>query len=176
MLALLAAIGIAVGVLGYEQAKKAAAAGQGGTPAPQPSTPGPTDSTGTGPTNIVNPPIPKAPPAPTGPLAPGVYPAGTAGALPIVIAANGGDAPCYVTVAPGGQVANTDNPKTYWYGPGTWVVVTATVDRSVLGGIGTAFDHFEGPGVSTHENPIRVQVNSAGFVRGLFAWFGVVGR
>jgi hypothetical protein len=168
---LLIALAAGLGLFGYEQHKKAVAAAAGGGTNPQPaSTPGPTDSTGTGPTNIVNPPIPKAPPGPSGPLGPGVYPPGTAGAFPILVQVVGGDGDSYVTAAPGGDVGPTaGSSKTFWYGPGTRVVFSARVDGFAPF---TAFDHFEGPGVSTHSNPIVQPIGSAGFVRGVFAFMG----
>jgi hypothetical protein len=167
--ALIVAALIAAGVFGYEKSKAKPAG-----PQPQPPVPaGPVDSTGTGPTNISNPaPVkPYSPPIPAGPLGPGLYPAGTIGAFPVLVQVVGGDGDSYVTAAPGGVVGPAPgSQKTFWYGPGTSVVFSARVDGFAPF---TAFDHFEGPGVSVHQNPIAIPgISSAGFVRGVFAFMG----
>jgi len=98
------------------------------------------------------------------------------GGIPWPVYYEAGDDPCYVKADPGGEVMQ-GQAKTLWYGPGTWVLFSARVDRSFLGGFGTAFDHFEGPGgAATRENPIRLRIDGPGYVRGVFAWLGMVGR
>lgn len=171
---MLALAALAVGVLGYEQVKKNAAAA---AVVPPPGViPGPVDSTGQGPTNTPAPPIPRAPPAPAQPLGPGLYPPGTAGAFPILVQVVGGDGDSHVIATPGGDVGpSAGSQKTFWYGPGTSVVFQARVDSIPFLPNFTAFDHFEGPGVSVHQNPIVQPIRSAGFVRGVFAFMGRVG-
>lgn len=124
----------------------------------------------------VGPPPPIAPPPPPVAKPPGLYPAGTPGTLPIQVVVRGGDGFGQIQVTPGGTVGpNAGDSKTFWYGPGTWVLFSA----SVIGGIvsfGTAFDHWEGPGVSTTQNPFRARVDGAGYVRAVFATFGIVGQ
>lgn len=129
---------------------------------------------GPGPAPAPAPPAPVVPAAPQTP-GPGVYPPGTVGALPVSVSAIGGDGDNTVTATPGGTAHNNGITPTFWYGPGTWVVFQAKLDTSVLGGLLSAFDHFEGPGVSTRQNPIRVQITEAGYVRGVFAFLGQLG-
>lgn len=161
---------IALGVFGYEKSKSKAptAPNNGGGNTTAAGAIGSTDAGGT--TNTSTPPVkPYSPPPPAGPLGPGVYPAGTAGAFAILVQVVGGDGDSYVAATPGGEVGPQAGTKTFWYGPGTRVVFSARVEGFAPF---TAFDHFEGPGVSTHQNPIVVDITSAGFVRGVFAWMG----
>jgi hypothetical protein len=161
----------ALGLFGYEKSKakpaQPVAAGGAGTD-PAANTIGATD--GGGVTTQPPPPVRPPPPVNPGPLAPGVYPAGTVGALAILVQVIGGDGDSRVTATPGGTVGPfSGDSKTFWYGPGTMVVFSAAVDRIA---ILTAFDHFEGPGVVSRSNPIRVPIQSAGFIKGVFAFLG----
>jgi len=99
------------------------------------------------------------------------------GTFPITVQVNGGDGDSYVTATPGGVVGPMPGAaSTFWYGPGTWVSFSARVAPFSLGPIPlpsfTAFDHFEGPGVSTRQNPFNAQIGGAGYVRGVFAFLG----
>ena len=138
--------------------------GPGAGPVGQDQPPG-----GSGPTPPAGP-----PPAPP-PLATGVYPAGTAGTLPIVVSVLGGDGDCHVSVQPGGDVGpNPGDTKTFWYGPGTQVVFRAYVAPGFASFL-EAFDHWEGPGgITTKANLIIESIGTAGFVRAHFAWAGQV--
>lgn len=115
-------------------------------------------------------PSPAPDPAPAPTLSPGVYPAGTQGAIPITISVLGGDSG-RINAIPGGY---TDTTKTIWYGPRTTVLFKA----EVMGfSPFTAFDHFEGPnGAQTSRNPYVATIVSSGYMRAVFAFLGVVGR
>jgi hypothetical protein len=123
----------------------------------------------------VPPPIGPPPPIPAQP--PGLYPPNTPGTYPLTIEVMGGDCDSWVTASPGGNNSSpggTAGPcpgtQTFWYGPGTWVIFRAKVDQV---GIFTAFNHWEGPnGVRSTQNPVVLQINGQGFVRGVFAFLG----
>ena len=118
-------------------------------------------------------PPPSAPPPPK--LAPGLYPPRTPGAWAIAVQVRGGDGGCFVSASPGGTVGpNPGDAAIFWYGPGTRVTFRAWVD-SGWQQIGTAFDHFEGPGVSTRASSFTATVDRVGYVNAVFAWFGQVG-
>jgi hypothetical protein len=126
----------------------------------------------------------QAPPPVVGPPAtipakpPGIYPAGTPGTYPLMVAVLGGDGYGAMDVSGGGQKFRIyeSSPQTLWIGPGTWLQFLASVQGGIFA-FGTAFDHFEGPnGVSSRTNPISLQVLSAGFVRAVFATFGIIGQ
>jgi hypothetical protein len=109
---------------------------------------------------------------------PGVYPQGTPGTYPLTISVAGGDCDSYVRAVPGDTAGGCPGSKISWYGPGTWVTFNA--DVALLGPSWlpqtTAFDHWEGPnGVQSRQNPIALQINGPGFVRGVFAFLGRVG-
>jgi hypothetical protein len=171
---------IALGVIGYEKTKPKPVTPPANVPvAPSLSGTaagaiGGADAGGTTTTAAPKPPVSMPAPA-TGP---GLYPAGTPGALPILVQTVGGDGDCWITAEPGGVVGpSRASSKTFWYGPGTSVVFSARV--AAPDGFPTpftAFDHFEGPGVSTRSNPIEVPtITTAGFVRGVFSFLGRVG-
>lgn len=166
---ILLALAAALGVI-YLGKKRSSAPSSPPAPAPSPQ-PQPQPSPGSGPTPQ---PTPTPAPTPSGPRPPGVYPPGTVGTFPISLSIRGGDGG-WIEATPGGKIYIGET-ATFWYGPGTWVAFRAIVDTSVLGGIGTAFDHWEGPnGVTSRENPIREQILGPGFVHGVFAWLGFPG-
>jgi hypothetical protein len=116
---------------------------------------------------------------------PGVYPPNTPGAFPLTVEVMGGDCDSWVSANPGSNptsAGGTTGPcagkQVFWYGPGTWVIFTARVDAFGPAWLPqpTKFDHWEGPGGERSPlNPIRLQINGQGFVRGVFAWLGHVG-
>lgn len=114
-------------------------------------------------------------PGPAGPLGPGVYPAGTPGAIPVVLYVQGGDGDAVLYATPG-SYAGPDPPKTQtvWYGPGTRVTFQAKVVPFLPLGVSfTAFDHFEGPGgAQTRQNPFSQVITATGYVRAVFSWLG----
>lgn len=112
------------------------------------------------------------PPPPAPALSPGLYPAGTPGAYAVIVRVLGGDGFGEVDATPGGKVYDA---ATFYYGPGTSVLFVARVNGGVVA-FGTAFDHFEGPGVSTRQSMFTSRIGSDGFVNGVFATFGFVGQ
>ena len=136
-----------------------------------PSPPGGTNPPGTAPPPAgTPPPLPSSPPP-----APGIYPTGTPQTVPVAVTVVGGDGYGTVTVTPGGSIGpNPGDTKTFWYAPGTRVHFSARTVGGVFS-VGTAFDHFEGPGVSTRSADFDSTVQSGGFVRGVFATFGWIG-
>jgi hypothetical protein len=108
-----------------------------------------------------------APPQPP----PGIYPAGTPVTFPIVVSILNSDRYGKLTVSPGGVVFEGE-AKTFWYGPGTPVSFKAEVQGGFPPPLFTAFDHFDGPGISTRQNPFTVQIWGAGYVRAVYAFAG----
>lgn len=165
---------VALGVFGYEKSKPKATAAPPDVPvAPSSSATaaGAIGGTEAGATTTTITPAPPRQSTQAPATGPGVYPAGTPGAFPILVQVVGGDGDSYVTAAPGGQVGPAPgSSKTFWYGPGTSVVFSA----SIVGFAPfTAFDHFEGPGVAVRSSVISVpQIQQAGFVRGVFSFLG----
>lgn len=161
--ALILAAAAGFGIWAYEKHKQAGGVPGGNTSGagpvgqdPGPSGPGPgtVDSSGQGPTTTPAPPNVKPAPA----------------LVPIVVQVVGGDGDSYVTATPGGDVGPLPgSSKTFWYSPGQSVVFRAHVDGFAPF---TAFDHFEGPGVATRQNPFVVPIAAAGFVRGVFTFLG----
>jgi len=160
--ALILAALAAAGVWAYEK-QKATNAPIGGSSSPPAAPPVVTPANAGGGSDAGGVTSNPAPPAPS--VVPGLY--------PIVVQVIGGDGDSYVEATPGGTVGPMPgSSKTFWYVPGESVVFRAYVEGFAPF---TAFDHFEGPGVSTHSNPIVVPIQNAGFVRGVFAFLGRVG-
>ena len=116
------------------------------------------------------------PPSSTPPkvLPPGVYPPATPGALPVQISVVGGCGEFFpgngrITARPGGP---TITSATIWFGAGTQVQFSA--DQPSPSPF-IAFDHFEGPGVSTRDNPFTATIQSPGYVKAVFACLGIPG-
>jgi hypothetical protein len=110
---------------------------------------------------------------PPAPMPPGVYPPNTPGTLQVVISVQGGDGDSWVTASPGDTAGPTPGSKTIWYGPGTFVTFSARVGSpDGFPSPFTAFDHFEGPGVSSGASVIQQKIVANGYVRGVFAFLG----
>ncbi len=104
------------------------------------------------------------------PLLPGVYPANTQGAFAVELIVRNSDGSGQLCAVPGGCQSG-DGSKTIWYGPGTGVDFTA----SVMGFAPfTGFDHFEGPGITTKQNPFVATIQATGYVKAVYAFAGVV--
>lgn len=161
---------LALGIAGvaFWALNKQATGSSSGSGSPPPGSPPP----GSPPPN---PPPVVGPPQPVPAKPPGVYPPNTPGTYPLQLMLQGGDGFGLVSASPGGTLAgDSGQAATFWYGPGTWVTFTAQV-TGWPASIGTAFDHFDGPGVSTKQNPFSAQIGSAGYVRAVFSTFGFVG-
>lgn len=113
-------------------------------------------------------------------MPPGIYPAGTLGTVGVLVTLKGGDGGCYIDVYVAGRLAKTIGPRPgnsamLGFGKGTAVLFRGRVSP-VIGPLTVeGFDHWEGPGVSSRQNPLSTTVVSSGFVTGHFAWLGVVG-
>lgn len=131
----------------------------GTTPPPGNGTP-PPGGTGTQP-----------PPPAVVPKPPGLYPAGTPGTYPIDCTVLNSDGYGQLIVTPGG-VVGPETTATFWYGAGTVVNFKAQLMNAFPPPIFSAFDHFDGPGVSTRQNPFSVPISGRGFVTAVFAFLG----
>lgn len=170
---LIAALGGGLWYLNRKAGAPPAASGSGNKP-------GPTNDPGQGPPGNIAPypvPVPPGPPPTPQPLPPGVYPANTPGAVPLQISCVGDDGYGIITAQPGGSTGPGSPVRTIWYGPGTTVLFSARVlPQGFIPPIFTGFDHFEGPGVATKNNPFATPVMGPGYVRAVFAFAGVVPR
>lgn len=131
-------------------------------------------------TTTAPPPVRPPPAPPPAPLPPGVYPAGTPGTLGVLVTLKGGDGDCYIDVYVGGRLVKTVGPRPgnsamLGFGKGTAILIRGRSVPLVGPLTVSAFDHWEGPGVQSRQNPLAQTVLSSGFVTGHFAWLGAVG-
>lgn len=171
---LLVAIALGLIVVDHHQAGSTSTTSGSSSSSSQPGAP---VSSGAGPYT-------DAPPAGTPPAqpaqAPGAYPAGTPGTYPVLVSILGGDGFGVVNVIVNGRTVASVGPrsgeaKTFTFGPGTWVTFQGQVQGG-LAAIGTAFDHWDGPGgISARQDQLTVQIGGGGWVRGVFATLGLIG-